>query len=49
MEKDLEKLGEENTYRFTYNNAEKYRIGKRQIMMTYMDSGSKHSPPSRID
>ena len=50
MDKQHEKRGRrtrkrtevENTHRFTQNNTKKeYQIGKRQVMMAYMDSDSK--------
>ena len=49
VRKTRRRTGGENTHRFTQNNTKKYRIGKHQVMMTYMDSGKKNSPPSITD
>ena len=39
----------ENIHRFLRATPKKYRFGKRQPMIAYMNSGSKNSPPSMIN
>ena len=38
-----------NTYIFTENDTKNYQIGKRRVMMEYMDSSSRNSLPFMTD